>query len=222
MNFFKLAFTATLMCMLTVPVAAQNKGVDLLKKMEVQFQNLQSVAGTFQQSRIDPTFQTKTTIPARFWVLKPSYFRAEFQSAQGQKPEVQLISNQTFYNYVPQLNQVSTYKFRGESNVRDLNYLLLGFGAKTDEVLKVYKVDPLDSGTGVRLTPRSTQDTSFQYIIMEVDPQTSYPTRFTMRQTDGIDLTVELDLQSLQVNPSLSPKDFEPNFGRGVHQVSLQ
>lgn len=213
---------AALFCVCTVTAFSQNQGVALLQKMENQFQNLKSVAGTFSQTRTDPTFNTKVTVPARFELLKPNYFRAEYQDVQGQKPSVQLISDQMFYQYTPKLNQVNTYKFQGESNVRDLNYLLLGFGAKTDEITKVYSVSSLDSGNGVRLTPRSKKDTSFQYITMEVDKQTLQPTRFTMRQTDGADLIVVMNPGSLQMNPSLSPSDFKPNFGKGVVTVNMQ
>lgn len=218
----KMGVLAALVCILSATAVAQNQGVTLLKKMEEKFENLKSVSGTFTQSRMDPTFKTQQSMPARFWLLKPSYFRAEFQEAQGQPPSVQLISNQMFYHYVPQLNQVNTYKFQGESNVRDLNWLLLGFGAKTEEITRVYNVAPLQSGTGVTLTPRSAQDTSFKYISMVVDPQTLYPTQFTMRQTDNTDLSVRVDTGSLQLNPSLKPGDFEPNFPRNVHKVSMQ
>jgi outer membrane lipoprotein-sorting protein len=213
---------ASLLCVSSAGAFAQNQGVELLKKMEAKFEGLKSVSGTFTQNRTDPTFKTQQTVPARFYLLKPSYFRAEFQDAQGQAPSVQLISKQMFYHYVPQLNQVNTYKFQGESNVRDLNWLLLGFGAKTAEITKVYAVKPLQRGTGVTLTPHSTKDSSFKYITMQVDPQTLYPTHFTMRQTDNTDLSVAINAGSLQLNPSLSPRDFEPNFPANAAKVNMQ
>ena len=222
MKSIKLAAMAAALCLCSAPVLAQNSGIALLKKMEGKFAGLKSVAGSFSQTRTDPTFKTKVTLPARFQLLKPSYFRAEYEAAAGEKPSVQLITDQMYYNYTPQLNQVTTYKFKGESNVRDLNYLLLGFGAKADEVEKVYHVKPLDGRTGVQLTPRNPADASFKYITMEVDPQSLYPTRFTMRQPDNTDMIVVLNLSSLQINPRLSPSDFAPNFGRGVHTVSMQ
>lgn len=216
MKTLKQTALAALFCICSVTAFSQNQGVALLQKMESQFQNLKSVAGSFSQTRTDPTFKTKVTVPARFELLKPNYFRAEFQDAQGQAPSVQLITNNMYYHHVPKLNQVNTYKFQGESNVRDLNYLLLGFGAKADEITKVYSVTSLESGNGVRLTPRSQKEASFQYITMEVDQQSLYPTRFTMRQSDGADLIVVMNTSSLQINPSLSPSDFKPNFGKAV------
>lgn len=222
MKHLKTLAMVVLACTLTATASAQNKGVELLKQMEEKFQGLKSVSGTFAQSRTDPEFKTKTNSQAQFRILKPNYFRADYQGAGGQPGEVQLIADQTFYNYVPQLKQVATYRFRGESNVRDLNYMLLGFGAKVDEIQKVYAVKPLQSGTGVQLTPHNPQQASFRYILMQVDPQSLYPTGFTMRQPDGTDMSVSLNLNSLQVNPAISASDFRPNFPRDAVQVNMQ
>jgi outer membrane lipoprotein-sorting protein len=224
MKQIKILAAALMACLMCAPAFAQNEGIELLKKMEQKFQGLKSVSGSFVQTRQAPNdpFKSKATTPARFWILKPNYFRAEYQDVAGQAPSVQLISDQTFYNYVPQLKQVNTYKFRGESNVRDLNYLLLGFGAKADEITRVYSVKGVEGGNGVRLTPRNPQEASFRYITMKVDPESLYPTNFTMTQTDGTDLSVTMNLGSLQVNPQLSPADFKPNFPKDAHSVSMQ
>lgn len=221
MKSIKLAALTMLLAVAALPAVAQNSGIELLKKMEGQFQGLKSVSGSFTQTREDPVYKTKKNSPARFWILKPNYFRAEYTDAEGQAPSVQLISGQMFYNYVPQLKQVNTYKFRGESNVRDLNYLLLGFGAKADEITKVYSVKP-EGDHGVRLTPRNPQEASFQYIVMQVDPQSLYPTSFTMKQSDGANLSVRMNTSGLQINPAMSPNDFKPNFPKDAHTVSMQ
>lgn len=220
MNKFRGLLALMMTVVLAAPALAQNAGVDLLRSMEEKFQGLKSVSGTFVQTRLDPEFKTKVNMPARFWLLKPNNFRAEFQNAPGQAPEVQLITNQTFYNYIPQLDQLNTYKFRGQSNVNDLNYLLLGFGAKADEVTKVYSVKPLNGQTGVQLTPRNPQEANFKYITMVVDQQSLYPKTFTMMQSDNTELSVSLDLSSLQINPPMSAGDFKPNFPKNAHVVA--
>ncbi len=220
MKSFKLTALVLLTCLVSATAVAQGEGLDLLRQMESKFANVKSVAGSFSQSRKDPTFKTESTIPASFQILKPSYFRAVYQAEQGQKPSVQLISDRMYYQYVPEFNQVNTYQFKGDSNVRDLNYLLLGFGAKADEVNKVYKVSSLENGYGVLLIPRNPAEASFKSIAMEVDKQSLYPARFTMRQPDNTDLTVRLNTGSLEINPSLSPSDFRPNFP-GAKQVPL-
>lgn len=219
MKLTRITAMAALACMTAVSMA-QNSGVELLKKMEQKFQNVKSVQGSFTQSKKDPTFDRTVSIPASFQILKPNYFKAEYQEGPGKPPSVQLISGDTFYNYVPQLKQVNTYKFRNQSNVRDLNYLLLGFGAKADEVTKVYKV-AASGANGVRLTPKNASEASFNYIIMEVDPASLYPTRFTMQQTDKTDLSVQINPSSLQINPALTAKDFQPNFPRDAQRVPL-
>jgi len=221
MNILRLSAMAALLCFASVTSYAQNEGVDLLRKLEAKFQDVKSVAGSFTQTRTDPKFKTKMSQPATFQILKPNYFRAELQSANGGAPEVQLISNQTYYHYVPNLQQVATYKFKNESNVRDLNYLLLGFGAKADEVTKVYKVTALENGNGVRMVPRNAQEASFKYIIMEVDPQSLVPTRFSMEQSDGTPLSVQMNPQTIQLNVPLSPGNFQPNWPKGTHTARL-
>ncbi len=222
MRNFRQLVMVLLVCVVSASALAQNAGVELLKRMEEKFQNLQSVSGSFVQSRTDPEFKMTRNDQARFWILKPNHYRAEYQGSGGQPGEVQLITGQTFYNYVPQLKQVATYKFRGESNVRDLNYMLLGFGAKAEEVQKVYTVQPLQGGTGVQLTPRDPQQASFRYILMKVNSETLYPESFTMRQPDGTDMTITLGAGSLQVNPQISANDFRPNFPRDAVQVNMQ
>lgn len=222
MKNFRQLVVVLLACAVSASAMGQNAGVDVLKRMEEKFQNLQSVSGSFVQSRTDPEFNMTRNTQARFWILKPNHFRAEYQDPSGQAGEVQLISGQTFYNYVPQLKQVATYKFRGESNVRDLNYMLLGFGAKVEEIQKVYAVQPLQGGTGVQLTPHNPQQASFRYILMKVNPETLYPESFTMRQPDGTDMTITLAGGSLQMNPQISPNDFRPNFPRDAVQVNMQ
>lgn len=219
MKSLKLAAMLVLTCLVTVTASAQD-GMELLRQMESKFGNVKSVAGSFRQSAYDPVFKENSSTDASFQLLKPSYFRAVYEPKSGQKPAVQLISDRMYYQYIPAHNQVQTYKFKGDSNVRDLNYLLLGFGAKASEVAKVYNVSELKSGNGVLLTPKRPAEASFKQIAMEVDPQSLLPTRFTMRQPDNSDMTVQINTQSLQINPSLSPSDFRPNFGNAV-QVPL-
>lgn len=220
MKSLKLAAMVLLTCVVSATASAQRGGMDLLRQMEAKFGDVKGVAGSFTQSAYDPVFKTNTVTPANFQLLKPSFFRAVYQAKAGQKPMVQLISDRMYYQYIPAHNQVQTYKFKGDTNVRDLNYLLLGFGAKASEVAKVYNVSALEDGNGVLLKPKNPAEASFKHIAMEVDPQSLLPTQFTMRQPDNSDMTVRINTGSLQINPSLSPSDFRPNFGNAV-QVPL-
>jgi outer membrane lipoprotein carrier protein len=197
--------------------SSENQAVDILRRMQQKYSTVKSVRGSFTQQREDPTFKKTITSPANFMLLKPNYFRADYQAPE---PSTQLIYGNTSYTYVPKLKQVTTYKFKNESSIRDLNYLLLGFGANTDEVLKVYHVSPLKSGFGVQLVPRESSD--FKYILMEVDPNTLSPVRFSMEQPDKTKLSVVIDPSSVQMNAPLSPGDFKPNFPAGTRSVSMQ
>lgn len=210
--------TVAIFSSVTASVFAQ-EGVDLLRAMEAKYSGVQSVAGTMTQERVDKTFNKKSETPATFKLLKPSNFRVDLA---GTDPSVNLISGKTSYNYVPKLKQVAVYEFSNQSNIRDLNYILLGFGAKTDDVLKVYTVAPLKGKTGITLTPRDTSQSTFKSISMEVEKDSLLPKRFSMEERDGTEVGVNLNLPSLQLNAPLSQKDFQPDFPKDAQRVKLQ
>lgn len=197
---------------------AQNKGIDLLREMETKFQNLKSVAGNFQQTRADADFGTKQTSPGTFRLLKPGYFHMIYNDPSQTQ---QLIYENTHYFYVGSLRQLSTYKFKNSNSVQDINFLVLGFGAKADDVQKVFKVDATASGSGIKLTPRNPQQATYEYISIEVDPQSLYPKTFTMREPNKTEVSVSLDLSTLQVNPQLTADHFKPNFPKDVKPVQF-
>ena len=147
-----------------------NAGVDLLKKMETQFRDVKSVAGGFTQKGSGPF--NKTATPVKFQLLKPSYFKAEYFEGNSNTPaRVQLISNQMYYQYTPSMKQVDTYKFKNSNSINDLSFLLLGFGAKTEDVTQIYKVEAIAPGKSIRLTPRDAAGATYRFITMTVDAQ---------------------------------------------------
>lgn len=218
MTLKSLVATIALFSSVTVSAFAQ-EGVELLRAMETKYSSVQSVAGSMTQERVDKTFNKKSETPATFKLLKPSNFRVDLA---GTDPSVNLISGKTSYTYVPKLKQVAVYEFKNETGVRDLNYILLGFGAKTDDVLKVYTVAPLPGKTGIILTPRDASQGTFKSITMEVDKESLLPKRFAMEERDGTEVGVNLNLSSLQLNAPLSSRDFQPDFPKDAQRVKLQ
>lgn len=195
-------------------------GVDLLKKMEEQFRGVKSVAGGFTQKGSGPF--SKAAIPVRFELLKPSYFKAEYYEGNVSSPaRIQLISDQMYYQYTPALKQVNTYKFKNSNSINDLSFLLLGFGAKTEDVTQIYKVESVTAGKTIRLTPRNAAGATYRFITMSVDPQSLYPTQFTMMQTDNTELKVDLNRAELQINAPITAKNFEPTFLKQVPKEKI-
>ena len=193
--------------------------VSLLQAIEQQHGSMRSVAGNFTQKRIDASFGAdKIDSTARFSLLKPNNFKVEYLNP---KQSMNLITGQTNYYYVPEQKQVQKYTFKKRSTVRDLNYILLGFGAPTQELLSVYTVQRGDSKNSVKLIPHDLKEAQFKYITMEVTDDL-LPKRFSMEQTEGSKLVVTIDTASLQLGAPLSANDFKPNWPAGTNEVDMQ
>jgi len=129
-----------------------------------------------------------------------------------------LITDQYFYRYVPQLKQVDQSQFSTQSNVRDLNYLILGFGAHINDILRVYAVKWLTKGIApgydaIQLSPLDKSGAKFQYItIMVTNDGQLMPAQFSMMGLDGVRTTVNLNLQTLGMGATIRPDMFTPNF----------
>lgn len=208
----------------TAAPASQQKANDptavaLLQQMEQKHAQVRSVAGAFNQRRIDASFGAdKVESTARFYLLKPNNFKVEYLSP---KQSMNLITGQTSYYYVPEQKQVQKYTFKKQSTVRDLNYLLLGFGAPTQELLSVYYAQSGDTKNSIKLIPRDQKDAQFKYILMELTDGL-LPKRFSMEQNDGGKLVVSIDAGSLQMGAPLNEANFQPNWPKGTSEVDMQ
>ncbi|MCX7019716.1 MAG: outer membrane lipoprotein carrier protein LolA [bacterium] len=201
------------------------QAVELLQRIEQKYGAIKTFSGAFRQVRKDPAFDEKIESQGRFHIMKPSNFRAEYYSPNE---SVNLISGQYSYRYVKQLKQVERYKFKGEDNVRDLNYMLLGFGVKTDDLLRVYYAQWLGESMGkgyqaVKLVPRDRQDANFKHlsIVITADDQL-LPAQFSLEQLDGALVTANLDLKSLEIGGSIDEKLFRPDFPRDAQVVDIE
>jgi outer membrane lipoprotein-sorting protein len=190
-------------------------GVALLQQMEQQHGSMRSVTGSFSQVRTDPAFGEKIDAKARFALLKPDNFRVEYLPP---KESVNLISGRTTYRYVPANKQVERYR---SASARDVTYMLLGFGASAQELLKVYTVQPGENGNSIKLLPRNKKESQYKYVVMEIDPARLLPRRFSMEQSDGTKIVVTMDTDGLQVNAPLSGRDFQPNFPPEAKMVDM-
>ena len=215
-----------LMCGLVMAgaaAAADTQAVDLLGKLEAKYASVQTVSGSFVQVRDDKAFGEKMTSTADFYLLKPNNFRAEYQAPDE---SVNLISGEFSYRYVPKLQQVERYRFRNSGTARDLNFMLLGFGVRTDDVLKSYSVQYVSNAgsgrVGVRLTPRNPQDAAFKHIIVAVDAKTFVPEQFSMEQLDGVTVTATLQGASLKIGAPIDKAKFVPRWPRNAEVVDIQ
>ena len=215
-----------MMCVFAVTgasVAADSQAVELLEKLEAKYASVQTVSGSFVQVRDDKAFGEKMTSTADFYLLKPNNFRAEYQAPDE---SVNLISGEFSYRYVPKLRQVERYRFRNAGTAQDLNFMLLGFGVRTDDVLKSYNVQYVSNAgsgrVGVRLTPRNPENAAFKNIIVAVDAKTFVPEQFSMEQLDGVTVTATLQGASLKIGAPIDKSKFVPRWPREAEVVDIQ
>jgi outer membrane lipoprotein-sorting protein len=208
--------------------ATDEKALDLLRQMEARYAQVQAVSGTFKQTRVEQDDSgfggNKIESQAEFSLLKPNKFRADYKAPYE---STNLITDDSYYRYTKAVNQVEQYKFQGRMNVQDLNYMLLGFGAKVDDITAVYNVKWLSSGVapgyhGIQLTPRDVKNSGFKYItILITADQNLRPAQFSMEQ-GGARITADLDLKKLNIGGSVSASVFQPNWPKRAQVVPIQ
>lgn len=196
------------------------EAISLLRKIEQQYASVQAISGQFTQVRQDPAFQEKTESQARFWLLKPSNFRADYQEPNA---STNLITGEYFYRFIPELKQVERYHFQNQENTRDLNYMLLGFGEKTEVILRVYQAKLMKEApapyNGLKLVPKDAKNSNFRWISLLVTTDGKYvPAQFSMEQLDGVRTTANLDLQTLKIGAKIDQRVFQPSF-KGSPQI---
>jgi outer membrane lipoprotein-sorting protein len=207
--------------------ANDEDAIEILRQMEQRYAQVQTVSGTFRQTRVDltPGFEgAAIKSQADFSLMKPNKFRADYKSPYE---ATNLITDDSMYRYTKEQKQVEQYKFSGGTTVQDLNYMLLGFGARVEDVLKVYTVKSIRKGVaegyhGIQLTPRDKKNSGFEYItILITADQNMRPAQFSMEQ-GGARTTADLDLKNLNIGGSVRASVFQPNWPRGVTVVPLQ
>lgn len=210
------------------------EAIELLRAIEARHGSVQTVAGRFLQTRqiVDSPDSIKEA--ANFHLVKPNKFRADYtRPGEASDPRARypyittsLIVGRDYWQYVRDINQINHYRFSNERNVRDFNYLLLGFGAHTEELLKVYQVKSLKKAPkgyrAVQLTPLDPSDAGFKSITMLVtDDEALLPAQFSMVQVDETRVTVDLDLKSLQIGARINERIFRPDFPKDAERVEL-
>ncbi|MCX7716984.1 MAG: outer membrane lipoprotein carrier protein LolA [Candidatus Sumerlaeaceae bacterium] len=201
------------------------EAVDLLRRLETRYADVRTIQGRFRQIRVDPAFDEKVESQATFFVRKPDNFRVDYAPP---RESTNLIADGYSYRYVKDLKQVERYRFQNRKTAQDLNFLLLGFGEKTDEVLRVFAAQVLTEGVpkgmkGIQLTPHNKAEANFEYLtILVTDDERVLPSQFSLGALDGSRTTANLDLQTLGLNVPIAESVFRPNWPRDAQIVDIQ
>ena len=204
---------------------SDDASVALLREVEARHGTLQSVTGAFRQTRRDDAANQSVKMDARFALQKPNQFRADYTRAgDTAAAETVLISGRESYQYVRELKQTNRYTFREGANVRDLNYLILGFGARADDVLNVYTARAAKAPAGrraVMLVPKDKADSGFESIKMTLDAATLLPVQFTMVQAGQMTTTLDLNPAQLRMGAAPPADLFNPRKLPKAEEVKL-
>jgi len=204
-----IAFAASV----SAPGGPDPAALQVLNALEQNYGHVNSIAGSFSHTLVDTVVKTEKKAEADFKLLKPNYFRIEFK---GQS--VNVLQGQTFYRYEPATRNFTRTNVKQDVLSQDLGYMMLGFGAKTSEILKTYNVKSANGGKELVFTPRSAKS-AYQEIVMQLTADGKFPKKFTMKQ-DGTQVIVDLNTGSISY-PPLSPSAFQPaaNFPQGLKAV---
>jgi outer membrane lipoprotein-sorting protein len=197
---------------------------EVLRRLEATHATVTAISGTYTQVRDDRATDDRIISVADFKMLKPNRFRADYRKPRA---TTILALDDLMYRYIPANKQVERYQFRRRATAQDLTFLLLGFGARVEDVLKVYEARPprnLPTGVhGVTLVPKDAKSAGFRSLTIHVTPDDqALPVRFVVDQSKDVTITVEMDRASLNMQARLSESSFRPNFPRDAEVVDVQ
>lgn len=199
--------------------------VEVLKSLEERYESVKTIKGTFLQATLDPTFGETIESKGSFYLKKPNRLRIEYAPPHQ---TTLLVTERMMYRYIPQLKQVERYRIDPSNAIVETNYMLLGFGANTQDVLRAYRVtlagDKAESKATkiLRLVPQRPEDASFKVIEMVVDTERRIPLEFRVTQLDGTVATVKLDPLALTLDARLDDKLFSPSFPPDAQMVDVK
>jgi outer membrane lipoprotein-sorting protein len=202
------------------------RGEEILRALENRYAQVTTIKCPFTQTTVDQTFGEKIESRGAFYLRKPSRLRVEYEPPDA--TTILVVDGYT-YRYIPKLKQVERYRIDQSNPIVQTNYMLLGFGAATEDVLRAYKVsvrstegEQAGGKTWVVLTPRQPHDAAFKSIEMLVDDGRAAPLEFRVTQLDGTKATVRLDLERLTLDQRMDERMFRPSFPRDAQIVDMR
>ncbi len=208
------------------PATVEKVAEKILKSLESRYAEVNTVKCPFKQTTVDQTFGEKIESRGVFYLKKPNRLRIEYAPPQA---TTVLIAEGYTYRYIPKLKQVERFRIDETNPVIQTNYMLLGFGAATEDVLRVYNASVRDGENAsdsptkwIVLTPRHPRDVAFKSIEMLVNTERSVPMEFRVTQLDGTQALVKLELDDLTLDAPLDEKLFRPSFPSDAQIVDMR
>jgi len=183
--------------------------VALLRAIEKKNAGLKTVHAVFDQTRYDEVYLEKAQSRGELWFVKPGSLRVDYSNP---KPMITLVADNTLYSYVPDLKQVNYLKFESDAEREaQLHHYLLGFGFKTEELLRHYgiqsseaggelsrslakeKIDPAKTAlVEIKPRPEYAEATPFTRMQIWFDKASLLPRKIWYKEASGADITLEM------------------------------
>ena len=179
----------------------------LLRRLEQRHDEVKTVWSTFKQTKVSEIFQETISSEGQLWFEMPDRFRCDYEDEL-----ISLIVGNTIWMYVPANNQVEILRYESdEERDQQLHSIVLGFGFKTEEMIRSYEIhssedEPflideireagleLDEVVLLQLEPVPERlDTSpFTKLKLWIDRETLLPDKVWYEDYNGDNVTITL------------------------------
>jgi len=196
---------------------------------------INSIRGEYTEVRSSPLFTDDVWTTGQFiFVREPFQYRCEAvtrRKGPGAAPvkSITWITSGTTYVYLPESQQVSIYSPESYENpLRQLNYVLLSFLARKDDLLDLFDVKVVfwsdQNHNQLRLSPYFPLEMGgVTLLLVDIEHGTRYPSRVFVKEDNGDETRIAIRI--MQVNVAIdekTEKDLRPRYPSAVEVVRLR
>lgn len=196
----------------------------MLRALEAFNKNVKTVHATFDQVRVDPVLLDTVSSRGELWFEKPARFRCDYAQPQ---PMITLVTDNTFYNYLPEHKQVEFFKFASdEERNQRLHHLLIAFGFDADALAGQYEIRSSEDDPElqkelaqarlspdkkvifqVRPRPAFADSSPFKVMKVTIDKASHLPEKIWYK--DEADASLTLTMKKVELDPRIPAKVFD-------------
>ena len=190
--------------------------------MDKSARDFHSLTADIQRVKYTAVVNDTSTETGQMWIRKDEKMRIEITKPD---PRTILRSGDSLFIFNPKINRVEEYDL-GKNRAMVDQYLLLGFGTRTDNLKKSYLVsvdgeDQFDGRTVVviELTPKSDQvRAQITRIQMWIDEASWLPVQLKFYEAASGDYLI-LHYMNLMKNLKISEPKFKQDWPKGVNRI---
>jgi outer membrane lipoprotein-sorting protein len=194
----------------------------VLAMMDKSARDFHSLTADIQRVKYTAVVNDTSTETGQMWIRKDEKMRIEITKPD---PRTILRSGDSLFIFNPKINRVEEYDL-GKNRAMVDQYLLLGFGTRTDNLKKSYlvSVDGEDQFDGrkvvvIELTPKADQvRAQITRIQMWIDEASWLPVQLKFYEAASGDYLI-LHYMNLMKNLKISEPKFKQDWPKGVNRI---